>query len=98
MAISVEPGTGQFPKCGVICSRKFSLLSVERNRARRLLWESFRLLGSRIAPCMMVLIPRRKIKHALQGQVQQELEQMLTLAGVLKALPECGCAAESPQG
>ena len=45
MAVSVAPGEGKFARFGVICSRKFSLLAVERNRARRLLWESFRLLG-----------------------------------------------------
>ena len=39
--------------CGVVCSRKFSLLAVERNRARRLLWESFRILKPHLLPCRM---------------------------------------------
>ena len=84
MAVSVAQGEEKFAKCGVICSRKFSLLAVERNRARRLLWESFRLLGRRIRPCRMVLIPRHRIKKANREAVFQELEQILTLAGVLE--------------
>ena len=84
MAVSVAPGEGKFAKCGVICSRKFSLLAVERNRARRIMWESFRLLGRRILPCRIVLIPRRRIKNALQTDVMKELEQILAAAGVLQ--------------
>ena len=83
MAVSVIPGEGNFAKCGVICSRKFSLLAVERNRARRMMWESFRLLSRRILPCRMVLIPRRKIKSAGQIAVMQELENILAAANVL---------------
>ena len=47
--------------CGVICSRKYSLKSVVRNRARRLLWESFRMLKPELSPCHILLIPRRKL-------------------------------------
>ena len=84
MAVSVIPGEGKFAKCGVICSRKFSLLAVERNRARRMMWESFRLLSRWILPCRMVLIPRRKIKSAGQVDVMKELETLLAAAGVLR--------------
>lgn len=84
MAVSVIPGEGKFAKCGVICSRKFSLLAVERNRARRMMWESFRLLSRRILPCRMVLIPRRRIKSAGQLDVMKELETLLAAAGVLR--------------
>ncbi|MBR2374573.1 MAG: ribonuclease P protein component [Lentisphaeria bacterium] len=83
MAVSVAPGEGRFARCGVICSRKYSLLAVERNRARRLLWESFRLLGDRILPCRMVLIPRHRMKKATLTTVMQELESLLAPAGVL---------------
>ena len=95
MAVSVAPGEGKFAKCGVICSRKFSLLAVERNRARRMMWESFRLLGRRILPCRMVLIPRRRIKHAAQPDVMRELEQILAAAGVLRSpFPEKNAASQ----
>jgi ribonuclease P protein component len=93
MAVSVIPGEGKFAKCGVICSRKFSLLAVERNRARRVMWESFRLLSRRILPCRMVLIPRRRIKNANQTAVMKELEEILTAAHVL--LP-CSAGTSAP--
>ena len=81
-------------ECGVICSRKFSHLAVERNRARRLLWESFRLLKPEILPCRMVLIPRQRIKGYSRQQVTLELAKALCRAGVmnpdeLQSLPEC---------
>ena len=95
MAVSVAPGEGKFAKCGVICSRKFSLLAVERNRARRMMWESFRLLGRRILPCRMVLIPRRRIKYAAQQEVMRELTQILDAAGVLRTpFPEDPAASQ----
>ena len=83
-AVSVAPGEGVFARCGVICSRKYSLLAVERNRARRLLWESFRLLTPRLLPCRMVLVPRRRMKQASLAAVMEELESLLAPAGVLR--------------
>ena len=47
-------------RCGVICGRKYSLLAVKRNRARRLLWESFRILRGTLPPVWMILIPRNR--------------------------------------
>ena len=85
MAVSVAPGEAKFAKCGVICSRKYCLLAVERNRARRLLWESFRLLDGRLLPCRMVLIPRHRMKRASLAAVREELERLLAPAGVLTA-------------
>ena len=86
LALSVAPGEGRFARCGVICSRKYSLLAVERNRARRLLWESFRLLSPRLLPCRMVLVPRRQMKKAGLAAVMAEVETLLAPSGVL--IPE----------
>ena len=72
-------------ECGVICSKKYSLLSVERNRARRLLWESFRLLKPHIRPCRLVLIARARLKKSSGNQVREEMEQLLRKAGLLNA-------------
>ena len=72
-------------ECGVICSKKYSLLSVERNRARRLLWEGFRLLKPQILPSRLVLIARNRLKGCKSPQVRQELEQLLKRAGLWKA-------------
>ena len=97
MAVSVVQSEEKFAKCGVICSRKFSLLAVERNRARRLIWESFRLLGKRICPCRMVIIPRRRIKQASQEMVMKEMSEHLAAAGVLNCLPEKAPADLPPE-
>jgi ribonuclease P protein component len=97
MAVSVAPGEEKFPRCGVICSRKFSVLAVERNRARRIMWESFRLLGRRILPCRMVLIPRYRIKKASQQMVMKELAELLAAAGVLQELPQKAPAVLPPE-
>ena len=69
--------------CGVICSKKFSLLAVERNRARRILWESFRMLKPHLPPCRLVLIPRQKLKAYKRQQATAELVQLLVKQGVI---------------
>ena len=57
-------------QAGVICGRKFCTKAVVRNRARRLVWESFRQLKPSIKPGLLVFIPRQRIKHkrAICGQ------------------------------
>ena len=61
-----------------LISRRFSLLAVERNRARRLFRESWRRLYGRLPKAIWIsLIPRRGIKKALQPQVQSEIEHLL---------------------
>ncbi len=63
---------------GIICGRKFSRKAVARNRARRLLRESFRLLKGNIKPCHMVLIARKRMISCTLQEIQKEME---TLAG-----------------
>lgn len=70
-------------RCGVICGKKFSKKAVERNRARRLLWESFRLLKPKIKICHMVLIPRQRIKGKKQQEVQNSLLYILKKADLM---------------
>lgn len=70
-------------KCGVICSRKFDKRAVRRNRARRLVREAFRLLLPEIAPCGIVVIPRREILRVKMQVVKAELAKALTKAGMM---------------
>ena len=65
-------------------SRRFDLLAVNRNRARRLFRESWRRLYPRLAPCWMLLIPRKAIKRAKLDVVLEEIECIAAKAGVLK--------------
>ena len=69
-------------ECGVICSKKYSLKSVVRNRARRLLWESVRMLKPGLSPCRILLIPRRKMMNYRRQEVTEELAEMLKKRGV----------------
>lgn len=64
-------------RCGVICSRKYSTLAVRRNRARRLLFESFRLLKQEISPCHIVLIPRKRMQDYKLDDTLMELRDSL---------------------
>ena len=70
--------------CGVICSKKYSLLSVERNRARRILWESFRLLRPHLLqPCRILMIARRPLKERSRRECTREIAALLAKAGLL---------------
>ena len=75
-------------KAGVICGRKFCLKAVVRNRARRLVWESFRLLKPQIKPCRLVFIPRQRIKKAACADVQQEMTKLLRKLDLLRNLED----------
>ena len=83
MVAAPVPDEGGF-RYGVVCGRKFDKLAVVRNRARRLLKESVRLLKPRMKPCRMVLIPRKMILDVKQPVVQEEIEKLLKRAGLEK--------------
>jgi ribonuclease P protein component len=79
----VAPAPDGLLRCGVVCGKKYSLLAVKRNRARRLLWESFRLLKADLGICRLILIPRRRIADVKRQEVTRELAQLLAKAGKL---------------
>ena len=76
------PVFGTSLKCGIICSRKFDKRAVKRNRARRLLWEAFRLTRTEISPCGIILIPRHGILKVKMQDVKAALADALRKAGV----------------
>jgi len=67
----------------IITSRRYSKRAVDRNRARRLLRETYRLLLPRMQPVWVVFIPRRAMFGAGLGDVLPEVESSLTRLGVL---------------
>ena len=69
---------------GVICSRKLHHSAVVRNRARRLISETFRLCKENILPCSILVIPRRTIFGAKQQEVQEHLLRTLKKAGLIR--------------
>ena len=74
----------QITRYGVICSRKLHHSAVVRNRARRLISETFRLCKEEILPCGILIIPRRTIFGAKQQEVQEHLLRTLKKAGLIR--------------
>ncbi len=82
---AAEPGSPlPIPRYGVICSRKLHHSAVVRNRARRLITETFRLCKETILPCSILIIPRRAIFGAKQQEVQEHLLRTLKKAGLIR--------------
>ena len=69
---------------GIICSRKLHHSAVVRNRARRLITETFRLCKEIILPCSILVIPRRAMFGAKQQEVQEHLLRTLKKAGLTR--------------
>ena len=73
-----------------LISRRFDLHAVVRNRARRLFRETWRALAPRLAPCWVLLIPRKTMKSAKCPAVLAEVERVLVKRGVCRAQADNG--------
>ena len=91
--LAVPAAPGEETRCGIICSRRFDKRAVVRNRARRLLWEAFRLSKERFPSCRIVMIPRRKICLEKMNTVKTQLEAVLPW--LEKALGSASANADS---
>ena len=80
---ALEPPDGQ-RRFAIVVSRRYSLLAVQRNRARRLLRETYRLLLPELKPAWLVFIPRHSMKTATLGEVLPDARRLLDAVGVLK--------------
>ena len=78
------PDDPPFTRYGIICSRKLHHSAVVRNRARRLITETFRLCKEIILPCSILVIPRRAMFGAKQQEVQEHLLRTLKKAGLTR--------------
>lgn len=84
MLFIVAPSLDGNMRCGVICSKKYSLLAVKRNRARRLLYESFRLIYPNLQGSVWILlIPRFKMDGQKCQNIQKEMQKAAEKAGLL---------------
>jgi len=83
MLLVTAPAADGRLRFGIICGKKYSRKAVARNRARRLLKESFRLLKSRLIPVHCVLIARMSLKNAVLQDVQQDMLKLLRRADIL---------------
>jgi len=84
LLLVAAPTPDETLRCGVICGKKYNKSAVKRNRARRLLWESFRLLKAEILPGHLIMIPRQRIAVLKQPEVEKQLKKLLEKAGLLK--------------
>lgn len=66
-----------------LISRRYDRLAVQRNRARRLFREAFRLLLPELVPLWLLLIPRRAMHTAKLGDVLEEMRATLRRQGCL---------------
>jgi len=67
---------------GVVCGRKFDNRAVARNRARRLVWESFRLVKAQVKTSHLIFIPRQAIKASQAQDTQRDMITLLEHAGL----------------
>jgi ribonuclease P protein component len=81
LLVAASSSDGQ-PRFGVICGKKFSRKAVERNRARRLLKESYRLVSSRVSPARCLFIARFAMRGAGLSEVQAEMIRLFRRAGL----------------
>lgn len=71
-------------RIGIICGRKFDKRAVVRNRVRRVVRESFRLVKNGVREAHLIIIPRKIMMDRTAAEVQKELVKLLSRAGLWK--------------
>ena len=75
--VKAAPPPDEQRRLAIVVSRRYSPKAVERNRARRLLREAYRLVLPELRPAWIVLIPRRYLLGAGLGDVLAEVRRLL---------------------
>mgnify|MGYP000857689580 FL=1 len=83
-------------RAAFLISRRYSLLAVERNRARRLFREVYRLLYDFLPPCWLLFIPRQRMKGAKLADIYAEVLLLCGRAGLVISGAVGGGADLSP--
>ncbi|HJO96124.1 MAG TPA: ribonuclease P protein component [Victivallales bacterium] len=71
-------------KYGIICGRKFSKKAVTRNRVRRLIKESFRLINAQLKVNHIVFIPRKSMINSKMQDIHKEMINSCKKVGLWK--------------
>lgn len=83
LIIGLLPSPDSMTRLGIVVSRRYSTRAVERNRARRLIRECFRLIRHGITePYWIVMISRKQLHGASLQDVQHDVCKSLGEAGV----------------
>ena len=77
-------------RAAFLISRRYSLKAIERNRARRLFREVFRMIFDSLPPVWMIFVPRQRMKSAGLADV---MEDVRTLGGRMKLFEADGKSA-----
>ena len=77
MLLVTSPPPDSKLRFGIICGKKYSAKAVLRNRARRLLKESFRMLKSRVEPAHCIFIARIAMKGRKMQEIQKDMMKLL---------------------
>ncbi len=89
MVIWVGDGKGDGLRVGVVASKRTFRRAVDRNRAKRLLRETFRMKHSSFnAKRDLVIIARRRILDARRQEVEREFVNLLRRAGLTESPAE----------
>ena len=89
MVVVVAPSPENRLECGVICSKKYSLLSVVRNRARRRIREVYRINEDKLTPGWdIVLVCRSKCVDAEFSRLTRSFLTLAKKAGILAPAQE----------
>jgi len=82
-------GTG-LGHVGVMATKRIFRRAVDRNRARRLLRETYRLNQHRLLPGVdVILLARRPIVGVKRGEVDREFARLARKARIWREAPEC---------
>ncbi len=73
-----------FPRAGFIASKKVSKRAVDRNRAKRLMREVFRLNKHKLKPFDIIFIARKGILGKKYSDVERDFLKLAEKAGILK--------------
>ena len=75
--LETAPARDNRMKLTIVISRHFSTKAVDRNRARRLLKESWRLIDNKLDNQWVLLRPRKQILNAKSTDVIKDLQKLL---------------------
>ena len=81
--VHIESPDGKL-RIGIICGRKFDKRAVVRNRVRRVVRESFRLIRNGVREAQLIIIPRKIMMSMTAAEVQKDLVKLLSIAGLWK--------------
>ena len=84
VAFYFAPNSLGYPRAGFIVSKKVCKKAVERNRAKRLMREVFRLNKHRLRPVDIVFIARKGIRGRKFQDVERDFLSLAKKVGILR--------------